>query len=500
MWKTIGKIMQGFSFTELLNRYTYVKGELSMPCVPALLATYMNRIDSMFINLGKPFNRDDLDKLREMLASYLQQGFKADATTYLTLKYNPSTSPDTGLNYTVSYTTNAAIKPAHNNRDLEIRVPAMVGVQSTHKVAGKVQLSGKSTTLTISNVGVNTKNPNSSTTPNFLKIVNQYTQVNGEMVMPCMPSFLNIYMAKLEKLFISIGKDFRDFSKDDLSVLRKLLQENLVAGFKHSPLSKIVIKYESVTSPNTGVNYNIAYSLTSIAEQYQNWVDTRTPPLFGNQPDAKVIDTIAQLGELSQLKTLDIGAGTGRNTLPLAKLGCQAEALELAPALVQQLKKDALAQGLNVKAIEGDILDPQLDLQADTYNLIVCAEVVASHFRNVEQIRVLLEKVSKSLCHGGLFLFNLFVVNDSYLPTAIAREFSEVVWSSLFTNQDLDLAFAKLPLEIISNESVFEYEHSHLAPEDWPPTGWFEHWAKGKDLFRFEESPMELRWVLCRRT
>ena len=58
--------MQGFSFTELLNRYTYVKGELSMPCVPALLATYMNRIDSMFINLGKPFNRDDLDKLREM--------------------------------------------------------------------------------------------------------------------------------------------------------------------------------------------------------------------------------------------------------------------------------------------------------------------------------------------------------------------------------------------------------------------------------------------------
>jgi hypothetical protein len=142
----------------------------------------------------------------------------------------------------------------------------------------------------------------------------------------------------------------------------------------------------------------------------------------------------------------------------------------------------------------------QLELQVDTYNLIVCAEVVASHFRNVEQIQVLLEKVSKSLCHGGLFLFNLFVVNDSYQPNAIAREFSEVVWSSLFTNQDLDLAFANLPLAIISNESVFEYEHSHLASEDWPPTGWFEHWAKGKDLFRFEESPMELRWVLCRRT
>jgi len=50
--------------------------------------------------------------------------------------------------------------------------------------------------------------------------------------------------------------------------------------------------------------------------------------------------------------------------------------------------------------------------------------VVASHFRNVEQIHVLLDKVSKSLCHGGLFLFNLFVVHDDYQSNPIAREFS----------------------------------------------------------------------------
>ena len=88
--------MQNFSFSELLNRYTYIKGEIAIPCVPALLEIYMNRIDTMFINLGKPFNGKDLSQLREMLSSYLHQGFKADATTYLTLKYNPSTSPDTG--------------------------------------------------------------------------------------------------------------------------------------------------------------------------------------------------------------------------------------------------------------------------------------------------------------------------------------------------------------------------------------------------------------------
>jgi len=289
------------------------------------------------------------------------------------------------------------------------------------------------------------------------------------------------------------------FNQEDLSVLRKLLQENLHNGFKHSPLSKIVIIYESAFYPNVGVTYRVAYSLTSIAEQYQNWVDTRQPPLFGKSADAKVMKTFTELGEPSTLRVLDIGAGTGRNILPLAILGCKAEALELAPALVQQLNLEAETKGLQVKAIAGDILDPQLHLEYDSYNLIVCAEVVASHFRNVEQIQLLLEKVSKALCQGGLFLFNLFIAHNEYEATPIAREFSEVVWSSMFTHCDLKSAFADLPLEIISNESVFDYEHTHLPVESWPPTGWFENWSQGKDLFRFTDSQMELRWILCKR-
>ena len=200
------------------------------------------------------------------------------------------------------------------------------------------------------------------------------------------------------------------------------------------------------------------------------------------------MDTIAGLGDPATLRVLDIGAGTGRNILPLAKLGCKAEALELAPVLVQQLTQDAQSQGLQVKAIAGDILDPQVNLDHDSYNFIVCAEVVASHFRNVAQIQVLLEKVSKALCHGGLFLFNLFIAHDDYAANPIVREFSEVVWSSMFTNQELHSAFADLPLEVIADESVFKYEQQHLPAEDWPPTGWFENWTQGKDLFRFSSS------------
>ena len=473
-----------------------MKGELAIPCVPALLETYINRLEQMFISLGKPFNQDDLMKLREMLSNYLHQGFQAASTTYLTLKYNPSTSPDTGISYTVSYQTKPSVTPSHNNHEIAMTIPAMLGAEASSKITGVAQISGKSAQVKILKIGATSETLNPLSVPNFLKVVNCHTQVNGEIVMPCMPSFLNIYMAKLEKLFITVGKAF---SKDDLLVLRKLLKENLINGFEHSPLSKIVIQYESMIFPNIGVNYKVAYSLTSIADQYQNWVDTRTPPLFGKNPDSKMMDILASLGTPSDLQVLDIGAGTGRNTLPPAKLGCKVVALELAPALVRQLKNDALVEDMNVVAIEGDVLDPTLSLSSDTYNLIVCAEVVASHFRNVDQIRVLLQKVSESLCQGGLFLFNLFVAHEDYQPTQVAREFSEVVWSSMFTNQDLKTAFEQLPLKIISDESVFEYEHNHLSAENWPPTGWFESWSKGKDLFRFEESHMELRWVLCMR-
>ncbi|MDX2255185.1 MAG: class I SAM-dependent methyltransferase [Pseudanabaenaceae cyanobacterium bins.39] len=487
-------------FAELLNRYTYVSGELSMPCVPALLNTYMQRLEQMFTSLGKPFSKVDLATLQKFLIDYLSQGYKAGSNTYLTIKYSPTKSPDTGVSYTVSYAVNPNIQPAHNNYDLEMRVPAMLGMSPRDRpspnLTSNLKLGDKTATLQILNVPVKTGLDNPQETPNFLKTINQYTQVKGEIVMPCMPSLLDVYMAKLKKFFISVGKAY---SVADLHTLRQLLEENLHKGCAVSPLSKIVVRYESIDYPNLGVNYQVAYSITSIAEQYQNWVDTRTPPLFGKSADAKVMDTIATLGNPHDLRVLDIGAGTGRNILPLAQLGCRAEVLELSPALVEQLQKDAQAQNLHVEAIVGDILDPELQLQPNAYNLIICAEVVASHFRNVQQIRTLLTKVSQALTPSGLFLFNLFIAHDDYHPNAIAREFSEVVWSCMFTNTDLATAFEGVPLDIIGNDSVFTYEHTHLPAEDWPPTGWFENWTQGKDLFRFERSQMELRWILCKR-
>ena len=69
------------------------------------------------------------------------------------------------------------------------------------------------------------------------------------------------------------------------------------------------------------------------------------------------------------------------------------------------------------------------------------------------------------------------------------------------TPGELKSLVARLGLELVSDESALEYERAHLPPEAWPPTSWFENWAKGHNLFDVTcgTAPIELRWLELRR-
>jgi hypothetical protein len=62
-------------------------------------------------------------------------------------------------------------------------------------------------------------------------------------------------------------------------------------------------------------------------------------------------------------------------------------------------------------------------------------------------------------------------------------------------------AAERLPLELVADDSVVEYEKGHLPEGAWPPTNWFANWASGLDLFDVapEESPIELRWLVYQK-
>lgn len=208
----------------------------------------------------------------------------------------------------------------------------------------------------------------------------------------------------------------------------------------------------------------------------------------------------AELGDPATVPILDVGAGTGRNTLPLARLGHPVDVVEITPEFTKQIQAAATAEGLAINITQGNILDPLVQMRPVYYQLAVVSEVV-SHFRTPEQVRLLLAKMCEVLCSGGLLLLNSFLTVDDYEPDQLAQQMSQVNWSYIITRSELAAAMDQLPIEILSDESELEYERSHLPAEAWPPTGWFVNWASGRDLFGFgnEQPPIELRWLLFKR-
>jgi SAM-dependent methyltransferase len=207
------------------------------------------------------------------------------------------------------------------------------------------------------------------------------------------------------------------------------------------------------------------------------------------------------LGAVEDCPVLDVGAGSGRNTLPLARLGLRTDAVEITPTLVTALKEAAAKEQLQVRVFQGDILNESLPLPHNHYGMVVLAEVV-SHFRSLEEMRHLFVLADKLLKSNGLLIFNSFVARDGYEPDNLARQVAQLMWSSLFTEEELRKAAAGLSFERLSSEPACEYEKARLPAADWPPTGWFEAWSAGTGLFDLpmDKCPMELRWLVYRKT
>jgi SAM-dependent methyltransferase len=298
-------------------------------------------------------------------------------------------------------------------------------------------------------------------------------------------------------MFASYGRVFSDV---EIENLRSILDGKLKEGFAASPYSHVLVRYSAEKPPKIGISYWVSTEISTIEDQYADWVKTRTPPLFGTHPDTKVMDLARTLGNPADAPVLDIGAGTGRNTLPLARAGHPADAVELSPDLGQILKNDAAKEGLSVTLYQGDFLGEGLELPKERYRLVILCEVV-SHFRSREELRRLFERTREILAPGGLLAFSVFLPVSGYQPDKLARELSEVFWCSLFTREDMKESSDGLGFALLSEESVFEYEKKNLPEKDWPPTGWFEEWARGLDLFRLPvgKAPIDMRWLVYRK-
>ncbi|MEZ4298769.1 MAG: class I SAM-dependent methyltransferase [Polyangiaceae bacterium] len=336
--------------------------------------------------------------------------------------------------------------------------------------------------------------PGSNLRQGMIGRISRRFRARAELALPAVPSLVPHYVEVLAEHFLALG---RPFSAEELSGLSRVLLMKAREGFRQSPYSSIVVRYETADDGSLRINYAIAASVSTMASEYESWVATRKPPLFGASADARVLSALEGLPGPSVC--LDLGAGTGRNALPMARRGHEVIAVEPAPALANVLREAASAEGLGVTVVEADALSGDLS-SAEGRCALAVASQVTSHLRSKEELRGLFAAMARALAPGGVGLVTAFLVADGRRLDVAAREAAQALWSTFFTREDLASALHGLPLKLASSEDAIAYEKAHLPEGAWPLTGWFEEWASGVDVFGVQDDPpISLRWLVFER-
>ncbi|MDQ2627829.1 MAG: class I SAM-dependent methyltransferase [Actinomycetota bacterium] len=320
-------------------------------------------------------------------------------------------------------------------------------------------------------------------------------QITGEIRLPAVPGLLDEYVSMCADVFAGLGKPFSD---PELSRLKEVLESQLAAAYAESEHSQILIAYDAPAGPT--LNYHIRTECQSVSAAGESWLSTRKPPPRGTEPEARVWQLASKARDPKVHRVLVIGDRAGGNALALARRGHPVDVVGTSPELIEKLRSEVDRESLNMHVIQRDTFADADDLR-DDYQLMVLSEVV-TNFRSTQQLRDLFELAARCLAPGGRLVFNSFLPRIGYQPDIAAREFCQQVKSSLFTRAEMASAAGSLPLTLLSDESVYDYEKTYLPEGAWPPTSWYREWISGIDAFATSraDSPMELRWLIYQRT
>ncbi len=316
----------------------------------------------------------------------------------------------------------------------------------------------------------------------------------GQITVPAVPGMIDEYVQLCANLCATLGVPY---TPEQSMQLRRVLEAELAKAFKASQRSDVAISFQLPFG--FGLNFRVKAEWRTVEADYDNWVATRPPPLFGTEPDARVLALAREAADPTSYRVLDIGAGTGRNALALARRGHPVDAVEMAPKFADVMRAEVESESLGVRVIQSDVFTAVEGVH-DEYQLMVLAQVVPD-FRTTHELRGLFELAADCLAPGGRLVFNTFLARAGYTPDNAARELGQQCNTMIFTRDEVTGAAAQLPLELIADDSAYEYEKAHLPEGAWPPTGWFEGWAGGLDVFDVarEESPIELRWLVYQK-
>ncbi len=146
--------------------------------------------------------------------------------------------------------------------------------------------------------------------------------------------------------------------------------------------------------------------MTSVELHYDLHLAEHYSWLFGGLPE-RVAENRALFEKLglrseSKQRALDIGAGSGFQSLPLAQLGYAVTAVDLSEKLLGELKRNA--GDLPVEIVRDDILKVIPSMPAGAFEVCVCMGDTLTHLQSFGDVQRLLREVHRILAPGGRFV------------------------------------------------------------------------------------------------
>ncbi len=141
------------------------------------------------------------------------------------------------------------------------------------------------------------------------------------------------------------------------------------------------------------MNYNSLAALYQL--QYANYRD-----------DVAFYSRLAE--RFSATRILEIGAGSGRVSIPLARRGIEVTGLELSPKMLELGREHASLEGVNVNFVLGDARDFKLEAQ---FPLVIAPFNALMHLYTVSDQDKALGCIKAHLEPGGAFAFDVYAPN-----------------------------------------------------------------------------------------
>lgn len=157
---------------------------------------------------------------------------------------------------------------------------------------------------------------------------------------------------------------------------------------------------------NAHINFRARFEDSYYDERYE-----AKPDWNGNSPDTFIIKRLNALGKKPQdIVVYDIGAGVGRNSIPIAQMGYRVYANEISKAGRIFTSNKATAAGIsdNLKALGQNVLD---ELHFGEKADFAFMSHVTQHF-NAQELETALKNVSNSMHTGGEIIFDALVRAD----------------------------------------------------------------------------------------